>query len=193
MKNLNELSKEVHKNAVGKGFWDTHKSSFHCIMLAITELSEAIEADRKNKHSDILKFEEEIEIDHVFKIGKVYDSMFKNAFEEYIKGSVEEEIADAFIRLLDLAGERDMKLFVETKIIKEFKIGTHGWSFCELIYFICKGLLDSAQYTSRQESIRLTLTRLYVISDLLSFDLDKHVEYKMQYNSTRERMHGKLY
>ena len=55
--NLNEYSKACHQTAVEKGFWDADKSIPTKLMLIVTELSEACEADRIGDYDN---FKEEI-------------------------------------------------------------------------------------------------------------------------------------
>jgi len=55
--NLNEYRDECHKTAVEKGFWKVEKSIPTKLMLCVTELAEACEADR---HGDKENFNEEI-------------------------------------------------------------------------------------------------------------------------------------
>ena len=54
---LNELSKLAHKTAVEKGFYDHERPITELVMLIVTELAEAVEADRKDNWSN---FKEEI-------------------------------------------------------------------------------------------------------------------------------------
>jgi len=55
--NLNEYATECHKTAVEKGFWKASKSIPTKLMLIVTELAEACEADRKDNKEN---FNEEI-------------------------------------------------------------------------------------------------------------------------------------
>jgi len=54
---LNKLCKECHDMAVKKGFWEVEDSTPTKLMLIVTELGEACEADRVN---DTPGFNEEI-------------------------------------------------------------------------------------------------------------------------------------
>lgn len=56
--NLNELRDKAYRIAYDHGFHDKELSNEHCLMLVITELSEAVEADRKDKYADIGMFKE---------------------------------------------------------------------------------------------------------------------------------------
>ena len=91
-------------------------------MLCVSELAEAMEADRNVLYADLELIEKDKEnfID------------FKWSFENSIKDTFEDELADTIIRILDLCG--------------------------------AKGI-----------------------------DIEKHIELKMKYNASRERMHGKKY
>ncbi len=53
MNNLNELAKQFHERAKAKGFWDEPKETGTLLMLMVSELSEALEADRKPKNEDL--------------------------------------------------------------------------------------------------------------------------------------------
>ena len=122
MKTLNQLRDEIHEYAISKGFWDKERETGTLLMLCVSELAEAMEADRNVLYADLELIEKDKEnfID------------FKWSFENSIKDTFEDELADTIIRILDLCG--------------------------------AKGI-----------------------------DIEKHIELKMKYNATRERMHGKKY
>lgn len=184
---INKLCHEVHANALAKGFWDEQLSDQHCLMLVITELSEAVEADRKGKRALKSAY-----------IGEHLDFGFSNElYDTYIKGSVEEEISDAFIRLLDLFGARGISLdedaFYEGAI-EEYAATYQGKSFSELIFYIVSVILDSSETLKySQVAAEMLLLEILGFSKHLNIDLMWHVEQKMKYNQNRERMHGKKY
>jgi NTP pyrophosphatase (non-canonical NTP hydrolase) len=72
-----QLQEEIHRTAVEHGWWDQDRSIGEVLMLAVTELAEAMEAYRDG-----------------------------NPSSEKIDGftKVEEELVDTIIRILDLAG-----------------------------------------------------------------------------------------
>lgn len=76
--NLNEMCKEIHTVALQHGFWESENKTPIKLMLVITELSEACEADRIGDHNQL-----------------------------------REEIADAVIRICDLAGYLNIDLEYE--------------------------------------------------------------------------------
>lgn len=90
---INRAATIVHNAARKNGFWDKESSVAEKLMLIVTELGEACEADRKNKHCDIrVNYNEPM---------NDYDV---STFNEYSKDTFEDELADVLIRLLDLAG-----------------------------------------------------------------------------------------
>lgn len=150
METLNELRDKIYANALAKGFYRDyldimsyidkaqkgegldvasaamnrfkHIAFAKHIALIHSEASEALEADRKNRHADLISMQEQMQA-HGFR---------PEDFQRFIKDTVEDEIADTIIRLLDLCG-------------------------------------------------------------MLDIDIDKHIELKMQYNSSRPYLHGKEY
>nr|DAK02209.1 MAG TPA: NTP-PPase-like protein [Caudoviricetes sp.] len=51
--NLNELRDKAYRNAVAHGFHDKELSNEHCLCLVISELMEAVEADRKERFAKV--------------------------------------------------------------------------------------------------------------------------------------------
>ena len=175
---LNKLRDEIHANAVAKGFWDEQLSDQHCLMLVITELSEAVEADRAGKQPNIMQFENGISYPK---------SDFRKVYDYCIKGTVAEELADAAIRLLDLAGARNLNLnrFCLQHVVTKRK------TFTENIYAIIEDLMNYNY--SQEEQINYALNQILRLSEILKIDLPFHVDQKMKYNQNRERLHGEKY
>lgn len=92
--NIKETVEEVHNCAKEKGFWDKEPNIPGLLMLCVSELAEAMESDRKDKLANIGTFEINV------KLG----GEFKENFEEYIKDSFEDELADTIIRIFDICG-----------------------------------------------------------------------------------------
>jgi len=107
--NLNELAQQFHEKAKTKGFWDEKKETGTLLMLIVSELSEALEADRKNKHAKLSDFNLCQKINQAnHTIGK--DEFDIMSFESMIKNTFEDEIADVFIRLFDFVGSRNIDI-----------------------------------------------------------------------------------
>lgn len=118
---LNELAKKIYQNNVEKGFYDKPSSTGERLMLVVSELSEALEADRKFDGGRANK--------ELFCSGLVRGDSFEGAFKLNIKNSFEDELADAMIRLLDLVGNQgiDIDWHIEQKLkfnkTREYKHG----------------------------------------------------------------------
>lgn len=110
MNNLNNLAKQLHEKAKAKGFWDEQRETGTLLMLIVSELSEALEADRKDKHTNkntMVKLLYENDL-----------TQFVPVFQNDVKDTFEDEIADVFIRLLDFIGQRniDIESHIELKM-----------------------------------------------------------------------------
>lgn len=102
MKSLNQLRDEIHANAKEKGFCDSKKEVGTMLMLIVSELAEALEADRTGDFCDFSKYEKcKKEMD----VGiRTLEDIEKYAFEKYIKNTFEDELADVIIRTLSICG-----------------------------------------------------------------------------------------
>ena len=111
--NLNELRDKAYKTACEHGFHDQELSNNHFLCLVISELMEAVEADRKGRRANVDRYNKKIANSRICQgldsdIPK--ERGYEVAYNETIKGSIEEELVDAVIRLLDLAGLRGISL-----------------------------------------------------------------------------------
>lgn len=126
---LKKLAKEIHQNAKEKGFWDEKREIGTLLMLIVSELSEALEADRKNIHANLNKF---VGFSNMG-FGKDYQTyLIEDAipsFEMNLKDTFEDEIADTIIRILDMCEglgidiETHIKLKMEYNKTREKKHG----------------------------------------------------------------------
>lgn len=178
---FNELRDRAYKCACDHGFHELELSNEHFLMLVITEFSEAVEADRKSRYFDKEKY----------KIGEyaecqgwlTNEEKFVNVFNRYIKNTVEDELADAVIRLLDLAGLRNISIEpFNVKIDIKKSMPEHCY---EIASIITKYPLDDA--------INYSLGYLLNLVEHLEINLLWHIEQKMKYNELRGNKHGKRY
>ena len=123
MTNLNEISKQVYEANKLKGFDVKNENIGQTLCLIHSEISEALEAIRKDKHASLLLFDRNTIVHNVD---------FETVFKAEIKDTFEDELADTFIRLMDLVGalEIDIDMHIELKrrfnSLREFK---HGKAF----------------------------------------------------------------
>lgn len=117
---LKWMSKKIHEKNVEKGFYDKSRELGTMLMLIVSELSEALEADRNGRHCDI----EEVAASH--------DISDPVVFKGFIKDSFEDELADVFIRMFDLCGflGLDIQKYIDAKLkYNEQREHKHGKSY----------------------------------------------------------------
>ena len=172
------LAEKAHANAVSRGFYYQTPSDEHIRMLAVCELAEAVEADRKGRRAVV---SEEID-DYV-------DEAFITDFNARIKDTVEDELADFVIRCLDYVG---------------WKIETGEWcSFLHdpVVYLRFRrweagdGITEMAYHATKSMIVYAVSAMECVLSycQFAGIDIMRHVELKMRYNELRPRLHGKKY
>lgn len=132
MKNLIE---KAHSTAKEKGFWESERNTPELLMLIVSELSEALEALRKNHYADKSVadgLKQDIDLNHTDDEFQMNRGIWKALFEEKIKSSFEDEIADVAIRLFDLCGglnidlEKHIELKMKYNSMRGYK---HGKAF----------------------------------------------------------------
>lgn len=125
VKGLNQLSEQLHEFQIEAGFTDSN--IVQRLMLVHSEISEAFEAYRKSD-SQLQKSEEVIERDKLI-LENYHDNEWKEFFERVFKDTMEDEIADAIIRLLAICAENniDIEWHVQQKMhyneLRGFKFG----------------------------------------------------------------------
>lgn len=116
---INELSQRIHANAQNKGFYEQPRNIGEMLCLIHSEVSEALECDRKKKT---------ISHDPDYVAG-LDGEKFKDCFERFIKDTFEDELADIIIRVMDLAVYKnvDLEKHIELKMrynaMREYKHG----------------------------------------------------------------------
>lgn len=199
--NLNELRDKTYKIACEHGFHDTELSNKHFFCLIISELMEAVEADRRGKRANVDWFEKKISTSRICQgldLDIPKERGYEVAYNETIKGSIEEELADAVIHLLDLAGLRGISLEpamkdINSDVIDDSADSCVSETFTETIYAISTlpvrydGLFDFPT------TVNDMIVSIFGLAKHLEIDLFWHIEQKMRYNELREKMHGKKY
>lgn len=175
MMTRNEFAYKAHENAKEKVFWQERLSNEHCLMLVITEIAEVVEADRKDERA---KKEEYEDIPNK-QIG----------YKKYLKGTIEDEMADIAIRLADLAGALGID-FNKMNICKYHR-AFDKFTFTENAFALTKGL--SRSNISIERRILFGLDYVFNWSNSMGIDLWFFIEHKMKYNRLRPVLHGKKY
>ncbi len=198
---LNLLRDRIYKDTCEHGFHDSELSNEHFLCLVISELMKAVEAagsNRLNKHANVDWFNKKIETSRIYKgldpeIPK--ERGFEVIYNETIKGSIEEKLADSAIRLFDLAGLRNIKIGHTMKDINvridDMAEACKDETFTETIYAISTlparhdGLYDFSTI------INDMLISILGLARHLDIDLIWHIEQKMKYSQFCEKIYGK--
>lgn len=191
MKDLNELRDKAYQCAVKHGWHEEKLSNEHFLCLVISELMEAVEADRKGKRAQVEKFKE-WQGNSIPLTEETRQRRFKEDFEAYIKGSVEEELADACIRLFDLSGLNDINLGEISMDELKDSYWFPYFSFTEYMYYFTSQLCNPEEIHLRtlDNVVRCTLKEILVFCVKRNIDIFWYIEQKIKYNQSRDYKHG---
>ena len=111
--------------------------------------------------------------------------------------AVEEELADAVIRLLDLAGLRGINLELANgdidDCIEDMAEACKGETFTESIYSISTLPVRYDGIFDFPTAVNDMILSIFGLAKHLDINLLWHIEQKMKYNELREKMHGMKY
>lgn len=110
---IKKTMKAVHANAKNKGFFEKDKNIGEMLCLIHSEVSEALEADRKDKY-----YQNNIDVLN----GWVSDDDFHTHYTAEAKGTFEEEMADIMIRVMDLCEYK--KIDLEGHIVAKMRFNS---------------------------------------------------------------------
>lgn len=191
---INQLAQQVHANAQQHGFWENYTSTEHHLCLAVCELAEAVEADRKGRKANnkiTLEFEMRINEQPSKHEAATCSEIYACWFEHFIKDTVGDELADAVLRLLDLAAAKDVNIRAFEDNIYIESILPSTCTFTENVWHLM-GVLTCVG-SSTYYAINKALRSIADLANQWEIDLWWHVLAKMQYNTGRTYKHGKQY
>lgn len=191
---LEVLSKQAYEAAKSKGFYsDTGIDTTFYLMFIIVEMSEALQADRKDRHGSIEDYKSEIEM------GRDIPTAYKNTLE----GTVESELADIAIRILSLLGsimDSEKAEFMEDEdLIDEYKLAEFifGFDLVEDLYRLIEKMgvcdLNDSPNWYLAKHLQEILMDIFAIAHSNNINLMEHIKLKMKYNETRPYLHGYKY
>ena len=170
---LAKLQQRIWDVATAHGWHEKPISTAQYCGLIMTEMAEAIEADRNGRRFKMTSAPPE------------HQQWFQGWYQEWVKGTIEEEFADVVIRVLDMAQE-----------VHGEKMRWLGYYPFGQVYIESKSFIENAWYFIREVLNWGTMN----ISDCVSFmfdwaqdlgiDLWQHIEWKMKYNELRPYKHG---
>ena len=187
--NIVPLAQHAHSRAVSRGFWNERRLGRyhidHYMVQVFAKLGKALEADRINRWA-ILSSKT------IKKLEKMEGEPYAQMFESEVKYTVEYEIANACIRLLDFLGS----MTNGGEVIEAFILPTPPSisTFPTNLFLVMGWTNNPFQETETDKSNTTRIIRiLRTIAKCYAFDLMKHVELQMKYNETRPAKHGKKY
>ena len=178
-KQLNRLRDEAYATACNKGFHDEQKSDEHYLMLVITEIAEAVQADRKGLRADRERY------DYAVDRGMCND--IEECFERYIKNSIEDELADIVIRLLDFCGMKGIAFNSRNDDFSFTRLTYKSKPFTDVMFDLC------SMITGYDPNLEIIVRCVIYYCEKHGIDILWHIEQKMEYNKTRPRMHNAKY
>jgi len=185
VESIKEFAKKLHEQNVRKGFWEKENSSFKQICLINSELSEAVEGHRLDKHSGLKNYLNDADFD-----GYLNEA----SFIVNIKGSVEVELADAWMRIVDwhyyLRIEKPRYEFKRFYFHNDWFGEDWHDGICNITDSVLKIREDESKTL---ESISFARCAIEAFAEMLEIDLESYIKLKMRFNATREKYHGKAY
>lgn len=193
---FNELKTTVYMNARKHGWHDKELSAEHWAMMVLTELSEVIEADRMNRHARTKQFKEDMDygLRELKLTGDDFNKYRNTDFDLLIKDTVEDELADVVIRLLDMAGVLGIDLkaldfYKEDIAVMNKDNMCAGLTLTEWCFFVTSLWTDKS-FGTKKRRIEFFIFSCFVRAHVKNFDLMWHVKEKILYNSSRAYKHG---
>ena len=179
--------------ACAHGFHEDALSVGHYLMLVLSEIGEAVEADRKGRFVDLSELSPQ-----TFHYGNIH---FMEMFENAVKDSLSDELADVCIRLYDMCGALGIEPRVEYDDMGADFVDIFGDdSFCEQMYYLSRLLCSTSGVVEDDgtdeclpQVIGQALSFLFALANDMGIDLMRHIEWKMRYNEERPYKNGKKY
>lgn len=178
------LSEQIYNNNKAKGFHEEEHSDEHYSCLIVSEMMEAVEADRKGLIANLPIFNQCIKA-----IPHGDNDSYTRIYNTFIKDTIQDELADTIIRLLDLSYAKSYPLHTEQQyklIVDPNRLITENmWSLInEMVSNIDK---KSSSHISSM------IHQICQLCSFLSVDIWRHIDIKIRYNTLRPYKHLKHY
>lgn len=188
-KQVKEWVERAYNNAVKHGWHEEKKPTAHWVMMISTEVTEAVQADRKGRWMDDL---DKSGLDCVI-ANDHHGGLVEKFYGEHIEGTVESELADICICLFDFMG------LMKAKVREKYEYSEEEVEICDIRDFTINAFFLSRNILSFISCNNPSILEIYferiIIStfawaESLGIDLVQHINLKMRYNETREYHHG---
>ena len=191
---LQLIQPAVYEGNKSRGFWEKglDENKGERVMLIITELAEAVEAHRKNNLYALNVHQRNI-VDYL-NGSTVSDNpglSWEAIFKRNVKDTVEDEIADAVIRILDYTGGFNIEL--RDSEYRRESTGNFAYDVLKLTNLCHSAFLTDTCGQSVGKDWSYVIAAIIKFCEWYNIDLMQHVQWKLKYNATREHKHGKKY
>lgn len=174
---LEKLKNKAFEIAKAHGWHDDELPDETYLMLIITEIAEAVQADRAENYADRLSFD--IQMSH--------GEDFETTFDVNIKNSIEDELSDIVIRCLDLAGLYDIGFDLAHELLDKGMQEVKE-TFPEVMYHTCTFVSSDEETLSDKLNYCVALVIGYCRQK--DIEIEWLIEQKMKYNKLRPYKHG---
>lgn len=190
-----EYSKKAYEATKVAGWWEEVHSDKTYLMLIISELGEVLDADREGKHANVDYFKKRVaeieasvgsEETGSYKTNKEYlGQVFSQKYKAYIKGSVEEELADVALRCLVRIGRDIEQCVADESAVMRYRRAWGNSGDCEdtlieHLYYVTGRVYFSLESI---EGIVDAIVSTFNFCQKQNIDLIWHIEAKMKFNS----------
>lgn len=181
--NINCFVEECFTIATKKGFYPKESKIEMHITGLISELYECYEAHRNKLFTDRFTYDSQW-----FKNPNSKAQPWRILFSKNVKNTFEDEVADLFIRVLNLSAFLNIKL--ETDYLKTSYL--EGLSLDNQILYLNNFILKYNDLGVKLW-INMLLRNLVEICEIYNIPIKQHIIAKIEYNKTRDYLHGKEY
>lgn len=188
------LIPRCHEASKANGWWDVKPNQGQALMLIVSELSEALEADRNGRHTNMEAYNEAIAKRWANDPRPPQNPMCTPIFEGFVKDTAGDELADAYIRLCDFAGGFGYTLAADGMMYQhmvERRSQTLPENFGEALLTLTRHVINLHQYgKGKNAALTNALTGIEALCKREGIDLATHIDLKLAYNATRGVRHG---
>ena len=198
--NYRLLGKAIHENAVKKQFWvDPDLNRF--LALIVDEVGEFVSSLRNCKIANVEQFN-----DDIMELSTVNSDIeqVRESFKKNIKDSPQDEMADIFIRLLDLSEGVGVHVYDEVGMMNDAVLtkAKKNKDLFMMVNRLSRFIIDLQDKYTGEVNFHLPsapikfgrcLHAVEFICEYMGYDLIYHVEQKMMYNEGRPVLHGKKF
>jgi NTP pyrophosphatase (non-canonical NTP hydrolase) len=174
---------QSYKTAKDKGFYPDDSTIDKHLTGIVSELYEVYEAHRSGNFTN-----KKIYTTHWFNNPNHLSKTWCDSYIKNVKDSLEDEVTDLFIRIFNLAAHLNIKLndiYPDTDKLENYTIDNQ-------IIFINKSILyfPNAKFKKWFDQV---LNTLYGFCSIYGINIKIHIEAKIEFNKSREYLHGKKY